>query len=379
MSERTPSILFVLDYYWPHLGGGEVLFTGIAEGLVARGWKVKVLTQGVKGAPRHEFRNGVEIYRHWSSSRYTFAWASIPAICRLAADADLIHTAIFASAIPAWIASRIRRKPLVLTVHEVWIGKWANISDCGGFSNFANDKIERLIYSFDYRNYIAISHSTERELLRIGVPAGKIRLIYCGIDYDFWNPAKYDRAAERRKLGFAEDEFIFMYSGRPGRSKGFPFLLRAFAAIADDCPNAVLVARVSRGPAVRKEFEAALALIKELGIESRVRIQAPVPFEEIPPLTLCADAVVVPSLSEGFGFVAAEACAMGRPVIVSDNASLPEVASGKVLQVPPRNAEALAEALKKALQDKWEIVPEKHFPVSATLENCIEYYRSLLK
>ena len=379
MSEKARSILFCLDYYWPHLGGGEVLFTGIAEGLAARGWRVKVLTQGMKGVSRHEFHNGVEIFRHWSRSRYTFAWASIPAMCRLAADVDLIHTEIFAAAIPAWIASRIRHKPLALTVHEVWIGKWAEISDGGSFSNWANDKIERLIYCFDYRNYIAVSHATARELMRIGVPKERIEVIHNGIDYDLWNPAKYDRVSERMKSGYANDEFIFMYSGRPGRTKGFSFLLKAFASIAGDYPNALLVARLSRAKAVRHEYEAALALTKELGIEERVRIIPPVPFEEIPPMTLCADAIVVPSLSEGFGFVAAEACAMGRPVIVSDNASLPEVVSGNLLQVPPRDVEALSAALKKALQGKWETIPERCFPVAATLEHHIDYYERLLK
>ncbi|MBW1989278.1 MAG: glycosyltransferase family 1 protein, partial [Deltaproteobacteria bacterium] len=38
------NILFVLEYYPPHVGGGEVLFSRLAGGLAARGHGVKVLT-----------------------------------------------------------------------------------------------------------------------------------------------------------------------------------------------------------------------------------------------------------------------------------------------------------------------------------------------
>ena len=46
----SPTILFCLDYYYPHVGGAEVLFQNLAEGLVARGWRAIVVTQRVPGA-----------------------------------------------------------------------------------------------------------------------------------------------------------------------------------------------------------------------------------------------------------------------------------------------------------------------------------------
>ena len=98
----------------------------------------------------------------------------------------------------------------------------------------------------------------------------------------------------------------------------------------------------------------------------------------LPDYVYCADTVVVPSLSEGFGFAAAEACAMRRPVIVTDNASLPEVVSGKVLTVPPNHVDALAYAMERALQDDFQIIPEKRFLVSANLEKHIALYNSIL-
>ena len=48
-----------------------------------------------------------------------------------------------------------------------------------------------------------------------------------------------------------------------------------------------------------------------------------------------SDCIVVPSLSESFGFAAAEACAMGKPIVASNVASLPEVVSARFILIEP--------------------------------------------
>ena len=150
------NILFCLDYYHPHLGGAEVLFTGLAEGLARAGFHVRVLTQKVPGTLEYEVRNGVEINRISSfGSRYVFTFKAIPKLLRLAESADIIHATTFASTLPAWFVAKITKIPLVLTVHEVWVGLWKQVSDAGAFSNFINDKIERFVYWLDYQNYVA--------------------------------------------------------------------------------------------------------------------------------------------------------------------------------------------------------------------------------
>ena len=320
----------------------------------------------------------MEIHRHWSSSRSTFSLASIPSICMLAKEADIIHASTYAAAFPAWIASRLMHKPLVLTVHEIWIGKWNQVSDDGFWPNMLNDKLERLIHLFDYRNYVAVSQATARDMVARGIPSERIRVIHNGIDYSVWKPSAYKRMEERRRLGFSDDDFLFMYSGRPGCSKGFPYLLQALAKIAGHHPQVKLLARLSTSKAVQKDYCRALRMIEELGLSERVRNIPPVPFDKIPPMTLAADTVVVPSLSEGFGFVAVEACAMKRPVIVSDTASLPEVVSGKVLRVPPRNVDALADAMERAIRQEWEEIPERRFPISDMIDRHVALYQEIL-
>ena len=73
--------------------------------------------------------------------------------------------------------------------------------------------------------------------------------------------------------------------------------------------------------------------------------------EDVAKIMRSVDCIVVPSVSEGFGFVAVEAQACGIPVVASDAGSLPEVVKGGIL-VPPRDPIAIANAVLKILRDK---------------------------
>ncbi len=374
----SPTILFCLDYYYPHVGGAEVLFQNLAEGLVARGWRAIVVTQRVPGTKAAETVNGVDIHRIWTgNSRYVFTFLCLPAMFRLARAADLIHATTFAAAWPAWLTATWRRRPLVLTVHEVWIGQWNRVSDASWLSNLAHDRMERALYWCDYQNYVAVSAATAAALRQIRIPPDRITTIHNGLDYDFWDPARYSGDAIRARLGLA-DRQVFFFSGRPGNSKGLPVLLQALARIIPDHPRAILLALLSHAPACQPGLKRTLALIKKLALEKHVVIVPSVNHAELPEWVAAADTVVVPSLSEGFGFAAAEACALGKPVIATNNAALPEVVSGPHLLVPPGDADALTSALHRALNRDFDDAPPRRFPLADNLQKHIDLYARIL-
>jgi len=64
-----------------------------------------------------------------------------------------------------------------------------------------------------------------------------------------------------------------------------------------------------------------------------------------------ARGLVMPSLAEGFGLPIAEAMALGTPVIASDRGALAETAGGAALAVDPGDAEALAAAMRRVVED----------------------------
>ena len=74
--------------------------------------------------------------------------------------------------------------------------------------------------------------------------------------------------------------------------------------------------------------------------------------DEMKAAFLCADAFVLPSLSEGFAGVVAEATMAGCPVIVTREAGSPIVHEREGLIVPSRDPEALASAIKRLVSDR---------------------------
>ena len=74
--------------------------------------------------------------------------------------------------------------------------------------------------------------------------------------------------------------------------------------------------------------------------------------EEMPNIYAAAFCSVYPSLYEGFGLPVLEAMACGCPVVCSDTSSLPEVAGGAAVLLPPDDAEGWASALSQVLDDE---------------------------
>jgi glycosyltransferase involved in cell wall biosynthesis len=92
---------------------------------------------------------------------------------------------------------------------------------------------------------------------------------------------------------------------------------------------------------------------------------------------MSADCVVVPSLSEGFGFMAAEACAMGKPVVASDVGSLPEVVSGRYVLTPPRSPQAIADGVYSVYKDEVPERDKKTFDWNETVLEYVNLYQEI--
>jgi len=372
-------ILFVLENYLPHIGGVEVLFKNLSEGLAKKGHDVIIITHRLKGTKKREVINGVKIHRvSCFHSRYWFTLFSIPTLLKEAKKADVIHATIFNAAPPAWFVAKILRKPCILSVNEVWIGKWKELGGMGWLNANVHDVLERMIYLLNYDKYVCISKSTERQLLSIGIDKNKANMIYCGIDYKFFNPRKYDGRRVRKKFNL-KNSFVYIFYGRPGVSKGLEYLIKAVPIIAEKITNSKLLAIVSRDRAYRKRYEYMLKLIKELKVQNKIIILDPVPRDELPNYIKAADCVVVPSLAEGFGFSAAEACAMNKAIVASDTTSLPEVVSGKYVLVKPKSPKEIARGIELVYRKKVKDKGKKIFSWDKAVKIYLEVYKKLIK
>ena len=97
------------------------------------------------------------------------------------------------------------------------------------------------------------------------------------------------------------------------------------------------------------------ALIREYGLEDRVRFTGRLDAEELVRRYSAAEVAVVPSLYEGFGFPAAEAMSCEAPLVATRGGALPEVTGEDgqaAMLVPPADPGALAAAIKRLLGDE---------------------------
>ena len=187
---------------------------------------------------------------------------------------------------------------------------------------------------------ISGSNASARLIERLwSLPAGSMRTIYDGVDVDVFRPG-YDVDTEPGALVFVGNAEDY--------NKGVVYALRAMALLPASA-NAHLY--LVGGPA--GEQRVAPAEIARLGIGERVTVVGRVREGELVRWYRRAQALVSPSLYEGFGLPAAEAMACGTPVIATSAGALPEVvADGETgVIVPPADERALADAMASLLAD----------------------------
>ena len=91
-----------------------------------------------------------------------------------------------------------------------------------------------------------------------------------------------------------------------------------------------------------------------------------------------ADLVVVPSLTEGFGYSVIEGCEMEKTVVATNTTSIPEVIYGNYVLVKPGSAEALAAGIEMAYNGKTMKSPRKVFTVENNVKGYLEIYSHIL-
>lgn len=194
---------------------------------------------------------------------------------------------------------------------------------------------------------IAVSNATKADLVNLlDVPAEKIHVIYEGISARFQPMTPEEIAPVLTQFDLNPGYILFVGTFEP--RKNVAGLLRAYAELRSrrkDAPPLVLVG--NRGWL----FDEAMRLINSLKLTEHVRYFENLPDAELPALYNGAHCLSLTSHYEGFGFPVLEAMGCGVPVVISDRASLPEIAGGAALEVSPEDSSALAHALERLLFD----------------------------
>jgi len=249
----------------------------------------------------------------------------------------------------AWLASRYLEVPLVLFIYG--IDAWQPTR-----SRLANALTRRASW------VVSISDVTARKF-RSWVAAGaqQLRVLPNAIHAEWYGPgAKSPALLERYGL---QGKMVLMTLGRlesAERYKGFDEILEAMPELIAAVPNVAYLIAGDGSDRGRLEEKA-----RALGLADRVVFTGNVPEAEKADHYRLADAYVMPSTGEGFGFVLLEAMACGVPVIASKLDGGREAVRDGLLGtlVDPNDREELRLAILDALKQPKGVVPPglEHF------------------
>lgn len=181
----------------------------------------------------------------------------------------------------------------------------------------------------------AVSNFTKGELLRLSDSGSDDNVIVTplGVAPEWYEATKAD-AVQRRPY------FICVGNVKPHKNIGR--LLEAYMQIKDLVPHELVLCGQADGM-ITGETPEFFERVRAAG--PRVRMTGFISDLELVSLVSHADALVMPSLYEGFGLPPLEAMAAGVPVLAARAASMPEVCGEAALYFDPRNVQDIAESL----------------------------------
>ena len=266
--------------------------------------------------------------------------------CLKNGEYDIVHAHTPVPAIAELAALRINGKtPFILGYHNdvVKVGIVGRL--LSNIYNFALGPL--LLKKADV--IITLTRSLAQNSRRLADHSRKVKVVPGAVNIERFRPG-LDENRIREKYGLRKEAKVILFVGILDAYKGCDYLVRAMPIIVSKVPEAQLIL-VGTGP-MTEELK---AIAGRLGIEAKIIFAGFIPDEDLPDYYAAGDVFVLPSVSseEGFGLVQLEAMACGKPVVTTTIPGVCEVDSQEVatIHVPPRNPEALSDAVVSIFQD----------------------------
>ncbi|OGC42636.1 hypothetical protein A2Y85_07190 [candidate division WOR-3 bacterium RBG_13_43_14] len=313
-------------------GGAEVYLFEILSPLVKQGHRVIILASRGKNQKRYDIVDGFEVIRIGHRANFNF---HVPNAVRALLRHHRIDIVIDdLNKIPFYTPFFYRKKTCAMVMHlfRSAIFRETNVL----FALYVYVAENLIPYIYRKTHFIAISHSTEEDLRKLGVK-NKISVIPSGIP----------KMPSGLKPNRQKD--LITYVGRVKKYKSIHHFIDAVSLLSEKRKLKVMI--VGDGDA--KDDLVEYARQKGLNLDFTGFVDERVKFQ------IYADSrvVVQPSVKEGWGLTAIEAQACGTPVVCADSPGLREVViNGKTGYLYPYgDIESLADYIDELIEnnDKW--------------------------
>jgi len=330
--------LTVTHFFESHGGGIERVAGQLARNLVALGHECAWAASDADALPADPSLNIVPLRCVNPIERLTGLPMPIPgprALARLAravehADVIIVHDALYCTSIAAMIASAARRVPLILFQHIAAI-------------EFASPVMRRLMDGANLLVTRPMLRAADQvifisETVHQAFPAEGMKrpahLLFNGVDRAIFHPGD----AERARFGLPERGRVIAFVGRFVEKKG----LKILREVATRCPD-ITFAAAGSGPIDPAQWEL-----------SNVRLLGSLAPAEVAALFRTTDALLLPSVGEGYPLVIQEAMACGLPVVCGAESARADPNASRWLhgvEIDLNRADATAERIATLLTE----------------------------
>jgi len=237
-----------------------------------------------------------------------------------------------------WLQPPANRAKLVTTIHDLSFLRWPK----SVHPQVLAVQKKRLVWvKAEVDQIIAVSQGTKKEIVSLlKIDPNRITVIH--------------EALPRDIIRFAKKQNTKLFSSL---AKKFNITRQYFFAYGSRAPRKNIARVISAFEKVRDKTNTQLVLVGDYqqdDLPQGVITTGFAPRREMLTLFSRAQALVYPSLYEGFGLPILEAFALKVPVITSNTSSMAEVGSKAVIQVNPRSNKDIARAMEKITKSRQQ-------------------------
>ena len=272
---------------------------------------------------------------------------SVETIFRLAqflkrSKIDILHTHLIDADLMGFFASLILWIPQLITIHSYPFP--TERRHCFRYKVMSLFKTDLLFVSNRVKAFV---------LSRTGISPNKTHVVHTGIDLQRYciKQSQQNKEGLRNSLSIDSRSKIVGNVSRLIDGKGHRHLLMAAVEILRDFPNTMFLI-VGDGE-LRDEL---IGLSNSLGISEHVRFTGS--RMDIPELLDIMDIFLFPAYDEAFGISALEAMAMGKPIIATNDAAVPELITNREegILIEPKDPKLISVSVQDLLVNPEECV-----------------------
>jgi glycosyltransferase involved in cell wall biosynthesis len=198
-------------------------------------------------------------------------------------------------------------------------------------------------------------YSRDQLAEKLKISPDRIRVVPEAGDPAFRTLAEVDRSRVTARLKLPAHARLLAYVGGFSPHKNLPMLVDIFAGMSRDEHFSglyLLLVGDFEGDVFFSCYPQLVTQVREAGVQDRVIFTGYMGDADLLNVLNVAEALVLPSFSEGFGLPAVEAAACGTPSVVTTESPLPELLGKGAIGVAPKDRAGWENALRAVLSDR---------------------------